>query len=248
MDSSAPVIRYFYSDYTEFNSDEPALYNPGDYSEIKFVLEHYEDIKNEAFDYIHRKFDINYANPSAPTMTYPDSWKNVYFKNYLLRYSIGRKYFPKTYKLFEENPAITLAGITTLAPRSKLMPHCGETNAIIRCHLGLKVPGKLPELGLKVKGQSVCWEEGKVFAFNDAYQHEAWNDTDEYRYVLVFDIMRPEFADKRVWVCAQCLGIEAMRYLLSKAGLYEKLPIWLRAAIAKPLAVMMWGYLKIQGN
>jgi len=246
--SSRPVIRYFYSDYTHYESDEPALYNPEDYPEIKYVLNHYPEIRREADDYINRRFDIEYSNPSAPNMTYPDSWKNVYFKNYLLRYEVGRKYFPNTYKLFEQNPAITLAGITTLAPKSRLMPHCGETNAIIRCHLGLKVPGKLPELGLKVKGQSVCWEEGKVFAFNDAFQHEAWNDTNDYRYVLVFDIMRPEFAKYRTWVCACCLGIEAMRFLLTKANVYEKTPLWLRAMITKPLATAIWIYLKLKGN
>lgn len=240
-------LRFFYSDYYIYQSHEPALYNPAHYPEVKAVIDQYPEIRKELDDYVNRKFDIAYVNPGAPNMTYPDSWKNIYFKNYLLKYDIGKKHFPSTAKFFESKPEITLVGITTLAPHSKLMPHCGETNAIIRCHMGLKVPGKLPELGLKVKGESVCWEEGKVFAFNDAFQHEAWNNTDEYRYVLVFDFMRPEFAKYRVWICARCLGIEAMRLLLSKVKLYDRTPLWLREFIASPLAVVLWLFLKIKG-
>ena len=240
------AINFFYSDYAIYNSDEPALYNPNFYPEVKYILDHYAIIKAEVDDYINRKFDIAYVNPGAPQMTYPDSWKNIYFKNYLLKYKIGKKYFPKTYDIIDKNPLITLAGITSLAPKSRLKSHCGETNSIIRCHLGLKVPGKLPELGLKVKGQSVCWEEGGVFAFNDAYQHEAWNESGEYRYVLVFDFIRPEFAKYRVWICAYCLGIEAMRVILEKFRLYEKTPVFIRALITKPLAVILWVYLKLK--
>ncbi len=240
-----PKIKFFYSDYSVYAENEPLFYNPDEYPEVKYILEHYPEIKKEIKDYIDGKFDIEYKNPGAPEMTYPDSWKNIYFKNYLLKYKMGKKHFPKTHEILDRFPEITLAGITTLAPKSKLKSHCGETNAIIRCHLGLKIPGKLPELGLSVKGNAVAWEEGKVFAFNDAYQHEAWNDTNEYRYVFIFDFIRPEFAHKRTWICAHCLGIEAMRLLLSKAGIYEKTPLWLRAAITKPLAVLLYLYLII---
>lgn len=239
---------YLYSDYTQYHANEPAVYNPADYAAIRHVLENYDTIKEEVKDYIGRKFDIQFRNPSAPEMTYPDSWKNIYFKNYLLRYPLGPKYFPKTAAIMDAHPDITLAGITTLAPKSRLKLHCGETNAIIRCHLGLKVPGKLPELGLRVKDIDLCWEEGKVFAFNDAFQHEAWNETNDYRYVLVFDIIRPEFRSQKVWVCARCLGIEAMRYLLSRFNLYEKTPLWLRKWMAFPAACLLYVYLKIKGN
>jgi aspartyl/asparaginyl beta-hydroxylase (cupin superfamily) len=239
---------YIYSDYTLYESDEPAVYEPEQYPAIRYVLDNYPAIREELHDYINRKFDISFRNPSAPEMTYPDSWKNIYFKNYLLRYRIGEKYFPKTAAILHGHPDITLAGITTLAPKSHLKMHCGETNAIIRCHLGLKVPGKLPELGFRVKNIDLAWEEGKVFAFNDAFQHEAWNDTDDYRYVLVFDIIRPEFSKQKTWVCAYCLGIEAMRFLLSKIHLYEKTPIWLRKIITFPFALMMYLYLKLRGN
>jgi aspartyl/asparaginyl beta-hydroxylase (cupin superfamily) len=240
-------LHFIYSDFEVYESNEPVFYNTDDYEPIQFVLKNYSLIRAEADDYINRRIDISYKNPGAPNMTYPDSWKNIYFKNYSLKYRLGERFFPETFKLFKNNKQITLAGITMLAPKSKLMRHCGETNAIIRCHLGLKVPGKLPDIGFQVLDKSISWEEGKVFAFNDAFQHEAWNETNEYRYILVFDFVRPEFAHLRVWICARCLGIEAMRLMLTKLKVYEKTPIPLRAFFSWIAALPLWVYLKIFG-
>jgi len=38
------------------------------------------------------------------------------------------------------------------------------------------------------------WEVGKVFVFDDTIQHEARNDSDELRVVLIFDVWTPLLA------------------------------------------------------
>ncbi len=35
------------------------------------------------------------------------------------------------------------------------------------------------------------WEEGKSLVFDDTFNHEVWNDTDETRVVLFVDVLRP---------------------------------------------------------
>ena len=35
------------------------------------------------------------------------------------------------------------------------------------------------------------WEEGKSVIFDDTFEHEVWNDTDQVRVVLFVDIARP---------------------------------------------------------
>ena len=35
------------------------------------------------------------------------------------------------------------------------------------------------------------WTEGHSLVFDDTYEHEAWNDTDETRVVLFVDVVRP---------------------------------------------------------
>jgi beta-hydroxylase len=44
---------------------------------------------------------------------------------------------------------------------------------------------------IRVDDQILHWEEGKVVLFDDTYEHEVHNDTDELRAVLFIDIDRP---------------------------------------------------------
>jgi len=60
----------------------------------------------------------------------------------------------------------------------------------VRCHVGLKISDS-PKCRIEVGGESRRWEEGKVLCFDETTQHEAWNDTSEYRGVLIVDIVRP---------------------------------------------------------
>ena len=35
------------------------------------------------------------------------------------------------------------------------------------------------------------WRPGEIFVFDDTYEHEVWNDTQEERVILLFDFDRP---------------------------------------------------------
>ena len=36
------------------------------------------------------------------------------------------------------------------------------------------------------------WVEGRCFVFDDSIKHEAWNDSDQTRVVLIFDLWNPQ--------------------------------------------------------
>jgi aspartyl/asparaginyl beta-hydroxylase (cupin superfamily) len=238
-------LRFFYSESEIYDSPEPAFYDAEAIPAVREVLAHYEMIRAEVADYIDSALAIKPVNPHPPPMSRPRVWQNVYFKNYMLNYRAGRRHFPRTHELLAARRDITLAGIVSLEPGGKLRSHCGETNALIRCHLGLKIPGKLPDLGLKVKGQSVCWEEGKVIAFNDAYQHEVWNNTGGTRYLLGFDVVRPEFLSRRNEICAKSLGIQAMQLTFKKLRIEQRAPRWLQRAVAGPFTWAFRGWIEL---
>ena len=61
-----------------------------------------------------------------------------------------------------------------------------NTRAIV--HLPLIVP---ENCGFRVGGETREWQVGKAFAFDDTIEHEAWNDSDHYRAVLIFDVWNP---------------------------------------------------------
>ena len=80
------------------------------------------------------------------------------------------------------------AFFSILKPHTRLPAHTGVTNIRAIIHLPLIVPEKC---GFRVGGEVRPWREGEAFAFDDTIEHEAWNDSDEVRAVLIFDTWNP---------------------------------------------------------
>jgi aspartyl/asparaginyl beta-hydroxylase (cupin superfamily) len=41
------------------------------------------------------------------------------------------------------------------------------------------------------------WVPGRAWVFDDTIEHEAWNDSDKLRVVLIFDIWHPHLRPRR---------------------------------------------------
>jgi len=106
--------------------------------------------------------------------------------------------FPKTMAALSSVPHAQVEGrspnilFSALKPNSKIPPHHGLINTRFICHLPLIVPDGC---GFRVGNETRQWQEGKVWVFDDTIEHEAWNDSDETRYILLFEIWRPELSD-----------------------------------------------------
>ena len=90
---------------------------------------------------------------------------------------------------------------SVLEPGSRIAPHTGLTNARIIAHFPLIVPG---DCGFRVANETRRWEVGKALVFDDMSPHEAWNDSDRMRVVLIADLWRPELTP------LGRLGVEAL--------------------------------------
>jgi len=97
------------------------------------------------------------------------------------------------------------AFFSVLKPRTHLPPHTGTTNTRSIVHLPLVVPeGCRFRVGADVR----AWEKGKAWVFDDTIEHEAWNDSDQVRIILIFDIWNPLLtAAERELVSALTIGI-----------------------------------------
>ncbi len=80
-----------------------------------------------------------------------------------------------------------------LRPGAKIPPHNGLINARLICHLPLVVPDGC---GFRVGNDTRAWHEGEMFLFDDTIEHEAWNNSDKPRLILLFEIWRPELSSK----------------------------------------------------
>jgi len=101
---------------------------------------------------------------------------------------------PRTAELFERVPQLDIPDtgptcfFSILAPHSRIPPHSGVTNARLIVHVPLVVP---PACRYRVGSEMREWKFGEAFVFDDSIEHEAWNDSDLPRAVLIFDIWNP---------------------------------------------------------
>ncbi len=78
---------------------------------------------------------------------------------------------------------------SVLQPHSKIPAHYGAVNGRLVVHLPLIVPADCG--ALRVANEARGWEEGKLLFFDDTFEHEAWNNSDQTRVVLIFDTWNP---------------------------------------------------------
>ena len=84
-----------------------------------------------------------------------------------------------------------MALFSILAPGTHIEPHHGMINTRLIVHLPLIVP---PDCRLRVGNSVRTVEAGQLLIFDDSIEHEAWNDSDAMRVVLLFEIWRPELS------------------------------------------------------
>ncbi|PRH89520.1 aspartyl/asparaginyl beta-hydroxylase [Labrys okinawensis] len=120
-----------------------------------------------------------------------DRWKTFFLLGFGVRSEHNIAACPQTWRIVNKIPGLTTAMFSIFQPGKHLPPHRGPYNGVLRLHLGLIVPEPNHKLAIRV-GEQVChWREGKVLIFDDAFEHEAWNDTDETRVVLFVDFVKP---------------------------------------------------------
>jgi aspartyl/asparaginyl beta-hydroxylase (cupin superfamily) len=101
---------------------------------------------------------------------------------------------PETTRALQAVDMVEIGGLcpnamfSALAPHTHIPPHHGETNARVVVHLPLVVP---PNCRYRVGFEHRTWTVGEVLIFDDSLEHEARNDSDELRVVLIFDVWNP---------------------------------------------------------
>jgi len=124
-------------------------------------------------------------------ITDDDRWKTLFLYGYGFEAKLGVEMCPRTAALMRQIPGMTTAMISILSPRKHILDHRGPYKGVLRYHLGLIVPEDAESCRIRVGEDVRHWEEGKSLMFDDTFNHEVWNDTDETRVVLFVDVLRP---------------------------------------------------------
>lgn len=80
--------------------------------------------------------------------------------------------------------------LSKMAPHTHIAAHQARGNVRLRCHLAIRIPHG--DCAIRVADEVRHWHEGKCMVFDDTYEHEVWNRTDEERLVLLVDLWHPD--------------------------------------------------------
>ncbi len=126
-------------------------------------------------------------------------WSSLHLWQHGERVQANVELCPRTVAALEQVGAVQIPGLcpnamfSALAPRTVIPPHNGETNARLVGHLPLVVPDGC---SFRVGYDRLQWQKGKVIVFDDTIEHEARNDSNELRVVLIFDVWNPLISEE----------------------------------------------------
>lgn len=126
-----------------------------------------------------------------------DAWSARYLWKYGDRQNEVCERCPETAAILASLPLAHIPGkgptafFSILKPGARLPAHSGVSNVRAIVHLPLIVP---KNCGFRVGGEVRQWVEGSAFVFDDTIEHEAWNDSDEIRALLIFDTWNPHLS------------------------------------------------------
>lgn len=123
-------------------------------------------------------------------------WSSIHlFKDATETANAGR--FPRTRQTLREVDLVRIdqipleAFFSRLRPGAHIPPHFGLTNTRLTVHLPLIVPD---DCAIRVGSVTHHWREGEIVAFDDSYDHEAWNNSASDRVVLIFEAHHPDLS------------------------------------------------------
>jgi aspartyl/asparaginyl beta-hydroxylase (cupin superfamily) len=126
-------------------------------------------------------------------------WNTFNFFFYGRKFEENCARCPRTTRILESLPRFERDHVmfSALNPHAHIPPHTGPMNGIIRGHLALVAkPGSF----IRVGNEQRTWEEGKVLVFDDSFEHEVWNHSDQVRIVLFMNFWHPCFSAEEIAV------------------------------------------------
>ncbi|HMQ09883.1 MAG TPA: aspartyl/asparaginyl beta-hydroxylase domain-containing protein [Oligoflexia bacterium] len=149
-------------------------------AELDRLLEHWQQLPN-----------FQDISKDQTAITQDDHWKTVIFYGYGFKTDFNCAVCPITAEILSKIPGMTTAMFSILSPGKIIPPHRGPYKGVLRYHLALKVPQDYKNCKIRVGETWLSWQQGKSILFDDTYEHEVINNTNEDRVVLFLDIVRP---------------------------------------------------------
>jgi aspartate beta-hydroxylase len=122
---------------------------------------------------------------------------------------------PQTAALLDRLPLARQPGFaptvvfSVLDARTHIPPHTGSTNARALVHLPLVLPGPAR---FRVGNETRDWKMGQAWVFDDTIEHEAWNDADQPRAIMILDVWNPNLGESERAMAAALMAARRAYY------------------------------------
>ena len=175
----------------EFTEKNPKyFYKPSEFKELAVLEQNHKLIVSE-LNALRKNAKNGYWLDSFPHYLQPESknkWQVFTFRFFSIKHPLNCLLCPQTAAVLDKIPGLISADFSYLPPHTHIKPHKGFTKMVIRVHLGLIIPN---DCGIRVGNETKKWQEGKLIIFDDSFEHEAWNNSNKDRFVLMLDIANP---------------------------------------------------------
>ena len=177
-------------------TDRPVFFDPDDVEPALRQLEqNFDVIREELMELLPQRHKIPRYHDADPGQTHISAGEQDW--RVFLLYAEGLpvpgdnlKLCPRTAELVSRIPRVRRAFFSILDPGKNIPAHCGPYHALLRYHLGLKVPETNPPK-IRVKDQYHTWGERVSMVFDDSWEHQIYNEATEARAILIVDVLRP---------------------------------------------------------
>jgi beta-hydroxylase len=172
----------------------PSVYDHSVFPWVAEIEAEWQTIRKELENVLTRKDELpDFHEIAADVASISDApgWKTFLLSAYGLKSGKNIAQCPGTWRILQKVPGLKTAMFSIFEPGKHLPAHRGPYNGLLRLHLGLIVPEPRGQVAIRVENQICHWEEGRAIVFDDAYEHEAWNNTGKIRVILFVDFVKP---------------------------------------------------------
>lgn len=172
---------------------EPVL-DPSHFPWTATLAQRWPDIAAEVAAIIqHREAipPLRDLSPDHADLGRDGKWRSFFLVGYGYEVTENCARAPITAALVQHIPDLNSAFFSILEPGAVIPRHRGVSRGIVTCHLGVMVPTPPDRCWMQVDQQKVHWRHGEWIIFDDSFEHQVANDTDQTRIILLIQVKRP---------------------------------------------------------
>jgi aspartate beta-hydroxylase len=171
-----------------------------DYAWAKSLSKSYKDIKKEFLSVMSSPDKLQEGNNiwagalTTDAESYGEGWKTLVLLNRGQWDESNAKLFPVTSRaIYESGVPAAEAFFASMKPHSDIKPHSDFTNFVLTSHLPLVIPENgNNKCRLSVGDETRQWMEGELMMFDTSIYHDAINESNEMRYILMLRVWHPD--------------------------------------------------------